>query len=86
MARRNQARPKPMILQKGDAGIRIILDSSALIPLCQRGIFARASTTQSPRERGEGQGDTKFIKHSFAATPTFSTSPRSLCGARRSAC
>jgi len=30
MARRNQARPKPMILQKGDAGIRIILDSSGI--------------------------------------------------------
>jgi hypothetical protein len=39
MARRYQARPKPIILQKGDAGIRIILDSNALIPLFQRGNF-----------------------------------------------
>ena len=30
MARRYQARPKPMILQKGDTGIRIILDSSGI--------------------------------------------------------
>jgi hypothetical protein len=28
MARRYQARPKPIILQKGDAGIPIILDSN----------------------------------------------------------
>lgn len=30
MARRYQARPKPIILQKGDAGIRIILDSNGI--------------------------------------------------------
>jgi hypothetical protein len=30
MARRYQARPKPIILQKGDAGIPIILDSNGI--------------------------------------------------------
>jgi hypothetical protein len=54
MARRYQARPKPIILQKGDAGIRIILDSNALIPLFQRGIFLRGF--QTPLfQRGEGE-------------------------------
>ena len=45
MARRNQARPKPMILQKGDAGIRIILDSSASVPFFQRGNFLLRALT-----------------------------------------
>jgi hypothetical protein len=54
MARRYQARPKPIILQKGDAGIRIILDSNAFIPLFQRGIFLRRILTPLWK-RGEGE-------------------------------
>jgi len=54
MARRNQARPKPMILQKGDAGIRIILDSSAFVPLFQSGNFVGRALTPLWK-RGEGE-------------------------------
>jgi hypothetical protein len=54
MARRYQARPKPIILQKGDAGIRIILDSNALIPLFQKGNFLGRALTPLWK-RGEGE-------------------------------
>ena len=37
MAKRYQPCPKPMILQKRDAGIRIILDSSAFHPPLTKG-------------------------------------------------
>src|SRR5437016_3261368 len=41
---------------------------------------------KSPRERGEGQEDTKFIKHSFPATRPSSIFPMSLFVSLRSAC